>query len=88
MKPEIPRLIEESESAYSLVIAIAKRSRDIAEQAMEDKVILQDKTVNMAIDEFGAHKLRVVENAAAAEEPCEACKEAEEAEEAEEPAEE
>ena len=74
MKPEIPRLIEESESTYSLVIAIAKRSRDIAEQAMEDKVILQDKAVNMAIDEFGAHKLCVVEGAAEADEPCcEAC---------------
>ncbi len=61
LKPEISRLLEENENAYSLVIAIAKRSRDIAENALEEKIILEDKPVNMAIDEFGAHKYRVVE---------------------------
>ncbi|MEA5051109.1 MAG: DNA-directed RNA polymerase subunit omega [Oscillospiraceae bacterium] len=60
LKPAIAKLLNENESAYSLVIAIAKRSRDIAAEAQEDKVILDDKPVNMAIDEFGAHKYRVV----------------------------
>ncbi len=61
LKPEIGKLLDECESAYSLVIAIAKRSRDIANRALEEKEILRDKPVNMAIDEFGSHKLRVVE---------------------------
>ncbi len=61
LKPAIGQLLEECESTYSLVIAIAKRSRDISEKALEDKVILDDKAVNLAIDEFGAHKLKIVE---------------------------
>lgn len=61
LKPEIGQLLEECESVYSLVIAIAKRSRDIANDALQDRIVLNDKAVNIAIDEFGAHKLRVVE---------------------------
>ncbi|MEA4911321.1 MAG: DNA-directed RNA polymerase subunit omega [Oscillospiraceae bacterium] len=61
LKPAIAKLLLENDSAYSLVIAVAKRSRDIAAEALEDKVILEDKPVNIAIDEFGEHKYRVVE---------------------------
>jgi DNA-directed RNA polymerase subunit omega len=61
LKPEIGQLLEACESSYSLVIAIAKRSRDIANDALDNKIILNDKPVNIAIEEFGAHKLRVVE---------------------------
>ncbi|MEG0833276.1 MAG: DNA-directed RNA polymerase subunit omega [Oscillospiraceae bacterium] len=62
LKPEIGQLLDECDSTYSLVIAIAKRSRDLVAQAQEDKIILRDKPVNIAIDEFGAHKMRVVES--------------------------
>jgi len=61
LKPEIGQLLDECESVYSLVIAIARRSRDVANDALEDKIILNDKPVNIAIDEFGSHKLRIVE---------------------------
>ena len=61
LKPEIGQLLNDCESVYSLVIAIAKRSRDVANDALEDKIVLQDKPVNIAIDEFGSHKLKVVE---------------------------
>ena len=61
LKPEIGQLLDECESVYSLVIAIARRSRDVANAALEDKIILSDKPVNIAIDEFGSHKLRIVE---------------------------
>ena len=61
LKSEIAQLLNECESVYSLVIAIAKRSRDVANDALEDKVILNDKPVNIAIDEFGSHRLKVVE---------------------------
>lgn len=68
LKPEIGQLLEECESAYSLVIAVAKRSRDIANRAQEQRIRLEDKPVNIAIDEFGSHKLRVVEGSAHPEE--------------------
>ena len=61
LKHEIGQLLEECESSYSLVIAVAKRSRDISNNALGNEIILKEKAVSMAIDEFGAHKLRVVE---------------------------
>ncbi len=61
LKPAIAKLLNESDSVYSLVIAIAKRSRDIAADALEDRTILEDKPVSIAIDEFGEHKYRIVE---------------------------
>lgn len=69
LKPEIGRLLEECESVYSLVIAVAKRSRDIASDALDNREILDDKAVNMAIDEFGAHRLRIVEGQSVAGSP-------------------
>ncbi len=61
LKPEIGQLLDECDSAYSLVIAIAKRSRDLSADALESRDLLQDKPVNIAIEEFGAHKLKIVE---------------------------
>ncbi|MEG0750539.1 MAG: DNA-directed RNA polymerase subunit omega [Oscillospiraceae bacterium] len=61
LKPEINKLLNECDSAYSLVIAIAKRSRDIAMEAQDARIMLDDKPVNIAIDEFGAHKYKIVE---------------------------
>ncbi len=61
LKPEIAKLLEQSESSYSLVVAVAKRSRDVAAQAEEAKEELYDKPINVAIDEFGSNKLKIVE---------------------------
>lgn len=62
LKPEINQLLNECDSAYSLVIAIAKRSRDLSDEQLEGNEELYDKPLNVAIDEFGAHKLRVVDH--------------------------
>ncbi len=70
LKPGIGRLLNESESVYSLVVAIARRSRDIAAEAQEKHTVLEDKAVNIAIDEFAEHRMRVVDNAGAVSEPC------------------
>ncbi len=61
LKPQIAQLLNECDSPYSLVVTIAKRSRDIAQDALDNKEILDDKPVNMAIEEFGAHKYKIVE---------------------------
>lgn len=58
---DIQSIIESNESIFSLVIAVAKRSRDIAEKAQEDRVELNDKPVNIAISEILREKIRVVE---------------------------
>lgn len=69
LKPEIGQLLDECESVYSLVIAVAKRSRDIADDALEERIHLEDKAVNMAIDEFAEHKLRIVEGTSEKDSP-------------------
>lgn len=58
---DIQSVIEKNDSIFSLVIAVAKRSRDIAEKAQEDRVELVDKPVNIAIQEIIREKIRVVE---------------------------
>ncbi len=48
-------------SRYSLVIATAKRAREIAEEAEENGEILTEKPVSLALDEIVQGKIKVVE---------------------------
>ncbi|MBQ5412067.1 MAG: DNA-directed RNA polymerase subunit omega [Oscillospiraceae bacterium] len=59
LKSAIGQLLTENDSSYSLVIAVAKRARDIVKKAEESGTALTDKPVSLAIDEFGAHKFKV-----------------------------
>ena len=59
LKPAIGQLLAETDSSYSLVIAIAKRARDIVKKSEESGKALDEKPVSLAIDEFGAHKYKV-----------------------------
>ena len=52
-----PNDIEELQgknSRYAVVIGVAKRARQIAEEAEENKEILVEKTVSLAIKDFKA----------------------------------
>lgn len=59
LRPQIAQLIEESESVYATVVAVARRSRELAEAAQEGGYELYDKPLNVAIDEFGDHRFEV-----------------------------
>ena len=48
-RPSAPELLKPGQSYYSLVVAIAKRARDIAQQADENHEILSEKPVKMAL---------------------------------------
>ena len=51
----VPKDIEELQgknSRYAVVVGVAKRARQIAEEAEENKEILVDKTVSLAIKDF------------------------------------
>lgn len=50
-------------SRYAVVVGVAKRAREIADQAEANSVILTEKTVSMAINDFtkGDYKLIVPE---------------------------
>ncbi|MCD7727567.1 MAG: DNA-directed RNA polymerase subunit omega [Ruminococcus sp.] len=56
------QILKNDESYYSLVLAIAKRAREITDNAVADKVILETKPVKTAIDEFVAGEYKLIED--------------------------
>ncbi len=56
------QILRNNESYYSLVLAIAKRAREIADDAIEKKEVLNEKPVKTAIDEFVAGEYRIIED--------------------------
>lgn len=59
--PDLRGVLKNHLSRYSLVTATAKRARDIAEKAEENKDILTEKPVSLAIDEILDGKYVIVE---------------------------
>lgn len=60
--PDLTNVLEKYESRYSLVAATAKRAREIAAEAEEDGVILEEKPVSLALDEIIAGKIEIIES--------------------------
>ncbi|MDO4743037.1 MAG: DNA-directed RNA polymerase subunit omega [bacterium] len=52
LNPAIGKLIRNSESRYKLVLEVAKKARAIAQQAEENKDIVVEKPVTIAINEM------------------------------------
>jgi DNA-directed RNA polymerase subunit omega len=64
LNPKDIEKLKGKESRYAVVIAIAKRAREIAENAEENSVILTEKPVSMAVNDFteGDYKMMFPEN--------------------------
>lgn len=60
-RPSIDDMFSGKQSRYSLVIAVAKRAREIAEEAEQNGVIITEKPVNLAIKDFKNHKYTILE---------------------------
>ena len=52
--PSMANLLKRVNSRYMLVNVIARRSRDIAEKAIENEEPLEKKPVSLAIDELAS----------------------------------
>ncbi len=61
LKPSDNKICTPHQSAYSLVIAVAKRARQIAEQADEEGQVLTEKPVDLAVHDFVDNKYRIIE---------------------------
>ena len=62
LKCDLRALLDENKvSKYSLVVACAKRAREISDHAVENKIEILEKPVTLAIDEFFAGKYKIVE---------------------------
>ena len=46
---------------YELVIAVAKRAREIAEGFKEENIITDEKPVLLAVEDFKNHKYNILE---------------------------
>ena len=61
LKPSANIITVPHKSTYSLVIAVAKRARQIAQKAEEEGTILMDKPVDMAVQDFVEGKYLIIE---------------------------
>jgi len=61
LKPSDNMIRTPHRSYYSLVIAVAKRARQIAEQAEENGEVLTDKPVDLAVHDFVDNKFKIIE---------------------------
>ena len=59
---DLKPLLKGGISRYSLVVAVAKRSRAIADEAKADGEILVDKPVSIAVDDFLSEKYSIRES--------------------------
>ena len=60
---DLKPLLKGGISRYSLVVAVAKRSREIADEAKEDGEILVEKPVSLAVDDFLNDRYEIRESA-------------------------
>lgn len=60
-RPSVDDMLENKKTRYSLVIAVAKRAREIARKNEEEGIITDEKPVLVAISEFEQHKYNILE---------------------------
>ena len=61
LKPSDDSVFGPQQSRYSLVVAVAKRAREISNAAEARGEILIDKPVDLAVQDFVNHKYRIIE---------------------------
>jgi DNA-directed RNA polymerase subunit omega len=61
IKPIADLILTPEQSRYSLVVAIAKRAREIAGDAERKREILEEKPVELAVQEYVDHKYAMIE---------------------------
>lgn len=59
LRPAVNQLISKNDSTYSLVIGVAKRAREISEDSLEQKKVLEDNPVKLAVEELAAGKYKI-----------------------------
>ena len=59
LRPAMSQTIKKDDSYYRFVVAVAKRAREIAEEAEEEKIPLEEKPVKLAVEEFAAGKYKM-----------------------------
>ncbi|MBQ9897907.1 MAG: DNA-directed RNA polymerase subunit omega [Ruminococcus sp.] len=63
LRPSVNQIISKNESCYSLVIAVAKRAREISDELVENNQILEEKPVKTAVEGIASGKCKIVSTA-------------------------
>ena len=63
LRPAVNQIISKNESCYSLVIAVATRAREIADELYEKGETLEEKPVKTAVEELASGKCKIVSTA-------------------------
>ena len=61
VRASIENMLSGKESRYALVIGVAKRARQIAQNFEDEGIITDDKPVLLAVEEFKNHKFNIIE---------------------------
>ena len=61
LKPSADLIIDPKQSRYSLVVGVAKRARQIVDEAEKAGEILVEKPVDLAVHDFLEGKYRLIE---------------------------
>ncbi len=62
LRPSLNQIATKNESYYSVVLAVAKRAREIADNLCENNEVLEEKPVKTAVEEFASRKYYFVED--------------------------
>ena len=62
LRPAVNQIITKNESCYSLVIAVAKRAREISSELYENNEILEEKPVKTAVEDIASGRYKIVYN--------------------------
>lgn len=62
LRPAAGQILKNNESYYSLVIAVAKRAREITDLAFKNKEILDEKPVKTAVEQLAANEYKIIED--------------------------
>ena len=61
LRPSINQIAKKNESYYSVVLAVAKRAREIADSLYVNGQTLEEKPVKTAVEEFAGGKYSFIE---------------------------
>lgn len=61
LKLSVNDIVKHNENCYSFVVAVAKRARQISEEAMEENDMLDEKPVQLAVEEFVEGKFHIID---------------------------
>lgn len=62
LRPSLNQIATKNESYYSVVLAVAKRAREIADDLYNNNETLEEKPVKTAVEEFASRKYTFIED--------------------------